>query len=524
MDVGALPALTLTMAQARAVVPALHSLVAGLAACPRVALARVWLTGPGDRCGICHLAAECPDRSLCLHLVASAGNPTDPAVDCNRIDGALQRVPLGVRAVGRVGQTGAPLVVTDLPERGHGVADRAWLEQEHVRAFAAEPLICRSETLGVLALYDRDELGDDHLAGLRAFAGHAAVSLANARVFEQAELARRRLEDENANLRAELRDAAGPCELVGRSPAHRKLLQQVELTAATGAAVLIAGEVGAGKALLARAIHEAGPRRRHALIRIPCGAALPGEPLGRLPLADGGTVCLDEVGKAPPALQEQLLRLLQDGAYGPAGETRTRRVDVRVIATTTLDLRREVTEGRFREDLYCRLSVFPLDVPPLRERLDDVPLLAAHFARLAARLGPGPPPRLASAELERLRAYDWPGNVRELRAVVERAVLLAQGGVVTFGPLRAGRRRRPPLANDAAAPPSAAAAAPLTRDELRRLERQNIAAALARSGGKVFGPGGAAQLLGMKPTTLASRIRALNVEKPPRAAGTRRSA
>jgi len=509
----------LAIAQARTVGVALRAIVTGLAACPGVALARVWLTGPGDRCDVCALRDECAERALCLHLVASAGNPMDPAADAGRTDGVMQRVPIGVRAIGRVGQTGELLSVDGLPERGHGVADRAWLDQEQVRAFAALPLALRGETLGVLALYDRDELKEEHREALRILTDHAAVCLANARELEQLEARRRRLEDEIACLREREREAEGPAEdgLVGRSPAARKVQQQIDLAASSDAPVLIHGEPGTGKRLVARAIHERGPRRHRHLLKVAGGAA-PGD----LRLVDGGTLLLEEVAALPPPGQEALLRLLQGGGGVRAGETRAHPAAPRVIAVTNHDLRREVEAGRFREDLYYRLGVFPLEVPPLRARLDDIPLLAAHFARLTARGLPWPPPRLASAELERLRSYDWPGNVRELRIVVERAVILARGGAVAFGPLPAARRRRraPAAAGVGSAP---GGSAPLTREELRRLERESIEAALARAGGKVFGPGGAAEILGMRPTTLASRLLALGIEKPPRGRGIQAS-
>ncbi len=522
MDATALPALMLEIVQARAVAPALRSIVDGLAACPRVALARVWLTGPGDRCATCSLAAECGDRSLCLHLVSGAGQALDAAADPTRTDGTHERVPIGARAVGRVARAGQPLVVTDLAERGRGIADADWLEREQVRTFVAEPLRHRGETLGVLALFDRDDLDDRQLGWLGAFAAHAAVSLANARAFERVEAARRRLEEENGRLQAAASAPAAmppappaPPELVGRSPAFRKLQRQVELAAASDLPVLLEGEVGSGRRTVARAIHARGARGRLPFVTLAAGE--PGSPealAARLSAAAGGTLLVEEVSDLSPEAQAGLLRFLQEGLIAPSGEATPLRADVRVIAATARDLSAEAAAGRFREDLYCRLSVIGVRVPPLRARPDDVPLLAAHFTGLAARGLGRRPPRLASVELERLRACDWPGNVRELQLVVERAVLLAGEGPVAFGPLAPARRRRrtrPVVAAEEGPPP-------MTREELRDLERRNIETALARAGGRVFGPEGAAQLLGMRPTTLASRLRALGIEKPRRKA------
>ncbi len=235
--------------------------------------------------------------------------------------------------------------------------------------------------------------------------------------------------------------------------------------------------------------------------------------LGRFELADGGTLFLDEVGEIPLSLQAKLLRVLQEQQFERVGEERTRTVNVRVVAATNRDLKQEVEAGRFRRDLFYRLSVFPMEAPPLRDRREDIPVLAAHFLQTAARkmnLRPGP---LTPAQLAQLSAYDWPGNVRELQNVLERAVILSQGGPLQLDSLAAPTPPLPPP------PPSTAPASAshiLTRDELRQREHDSIRAALARANGKVFGPGGAAELLHMKGTTLASRMKALGLRRGPK--------
>lgn len=337
---------------------------------------------------------------------------------------------------------------------------------------------------------------------------------------------RERLELENAYLQEEIRIEANPRGIIGQSEAIQKTLRQVKLVAPTTAAVMITGESGTGKELIARAIHEASSRRDRPLIRVNC-AAVPRElfeseffghvrgaftgavrdRIGRFELADGGTLFLDEVGEIPLELQGKLLRVLQEGNFERVGEERTRTVDVRVIAATNRNLKLEVQRGRFREDLYFRLNVFPVESVPLRDRREDVPLLVQHFLtgeskELKSDL------RLSEGDARRLSRYDWPGNVRELQNVIERAAILAQNGRLRIdlpdvpgphsasGPGRQKAESRPAI---------------MTSTELRDQERANIAAALEACSGKVFGRGGAAEMLDIKPTTLASRIKALGI-------------
>jgi transcriptional regulator with GAF, ATPase, and Fis domain len=356
-------------------------------------------------------------------------------------------------------------------------------------------------------------------------ANHAAAAIVNARAFEEIEALRARLESENDYLRAEVREAGAMGELIGASPALKSVSGKIDLVAPTDSAVLILGESGTGKELVAREIHRRSRRADRPMIKVNC-AAVPRELFeseffghargaftgamrdraGRFELANGGTLLLDEVGEIPLELQAKLLRVLQEGELERVGEERTRKVDVRVIAATHRDLRREAEAGRFRSDLYYRLSVFPIEVPPLRERAEDVPLLAASFVTNAAQRLGRKAPRLTRAAVARLQEYAWPGNVRELQHVVERAVLTSSGATLEFEPLEA-----PPSRVAAARAPDAVAPV-RTAAELRKLEVGNLKAALAAAGGKVYGKGGAAELLGMRPTTLASRLKVLRLD------------
>ena len=221
---------------------------------------------------------------------------------------------------------------------------------------------------------------------------------------------------------------------------------------------------------------------------------------------------MDEIGEVPLGMQAKLLRVLQEQELERLGDTRSRKVNVRIVASTNRDLKKEVDAGRFRQDLFYRLSVFPIEIPPLRERRADIPALAAHFVKQSARQMNRSAPRVTQAVMGQLAAYDWPGNVRELQNAVERAVILAQDGPLRFDLLAEQKT----IASARAPTHAATASTLLTRDELKRLERENIVAALKQAGGKLFGPEGAAELLGMKPTTLASRIRALGIEQKDR--------
>ena len=337
---------------------------------------------------------------------------------------------------------------------------------------------------------------------------------------------RERLELENAYLKEEIRAGSHHQGIIGKSPAIEAIRRQIDLVAGTDATVLVTGESGTGKELIARAIHEASRRRDRPLIRVNC-AAVPRElfeseffghargaftgalrdRVGRFELADGGTLFLDEVGEIPLDLQGKLLRVLQERSFERVGEERTRAVDVRLVAATNRDLKEEVRRGRFRGDLYFRLNVFPIGATPLRERPEDIPLIAQHMLTGAAhRLGV-PEPRLTEGDVRRLVRHRWPGNVRELENVIERGVILAQRGRL--------RLDLPDL--DEAGPSEAAGGAPASASpghrprneaERRARDRAEIVEALAQCGGKVSGPGGAAELLGLRPTTLASRIKA----------------
>jgi transcriptional regulator with GAF, ATPase, and Fis domain len=407
-----------------------------------------------------------------------------------------------------------------------------WVRTEGIMAFAGQPLIFKGEILGVLAIFSRRPIQHDQFEWLRTFADQAAVALANAQAFEEVARLRQQIELERDHLREEVREALAFGDIIGVSPALQTVLRQVERVAPTNASVLLLGESGTGKELVASAIHDRSPRRHRALVRVNCASvhgdlfeseffghvkgAFTGavrDRVGRFQLADGGTLFLDEVGEIPPMLQGKLLRVLQDGQFERLGEARTRRVDVRIVAATNRALDRDVEAGRFRQDLYYRLNLFPIELPPLRDRKEDIALLASHFLRRASQELNRPAPRLTATDLRALQQYDWPGNVRELAHVIERALILTDGRQLRLGPALAFARARP--AHPPASVAGTASAAPVLTDaEMRRLERENIRRAIDRADGRIYGRGGAAALLGLKPTTLAYRMTALGIRRP----------
>ncbi|WP_431036995.1 sigma 54-interacting transcriptional regulator [Pseudomonas yamanorum] len=334
---------------------------------------------------------------------------------------------------------------------------------------------------------------------------------------------KQRLEEQNAYLQEEIHIEHNYRDIVGQSDSILKIVRQIDVVGPTDANVLIHGESGTGKELIARAIHQASKRRDQPLIRVNC-AAIPAElfeseffghlrgaftgavrdRVGRFELADGGTLFLDEIGEIPLELQSKLLRVLQEGQFERVGEERTRSVDVRIIAATNRDLRAEVQAKRFREDLFFRLNVFPVHSPSLHERRSDIPLLASHFLQLiGARLNM-PGHRLNKGDMARLQAYDWPGNIRELQNVIERALITATGAELNIDLPNALVASQVDMAEGLLRI--------MTEQELRTLERDNVCAAMTACGGKLFGKDGAAELLGIKTTTLASRLKKMGID------------
>lgn len=522
--------LLLEMGQCRQVSDLLRLIVGRLAESPAVALARIWLIKPGEGCATCLMQSECPDRTSCLHLVASGGTSViEPSRDLSRVDGSFRRFPIGVRKVGRIAATGEALEVRNIEGDPEWLVVPKWAHAEGVRGFGGQPLMHAGKVLGVLGVFSRTTISEACFDWFRMIADHAAASLSNAAAWEEVDTLRRRLELENDYLQEEVRGRESFGEMIGQSAALQRVGEQIDLVAPTNSTVLINGESGTGKELVAREIHRRSTRSDRPLIKVNC-AAIPHElydseffghtkgsftgavrdRVGRFELADGGTLFLDEIGEIPLDLQSKLLRILQESEFERVGEERSRKVDVRVIAATNRDLKAESEAKRFRSDLYYRLNVFPIELPKLADRKEDIPLLATHIlTQLSRKLG-RPVPRLTLANVHELQRHFWPGNIRELQHVLERALITSTKSKLRFGlDASAGDRKSQPPVNERTSLDDGNI---LTAAELRDLEAANIRRALAQTNGKIYGVGGAGELLDMKPTTLASRVKRLGIK------------
>jgi two-component system nitrogen regulation response regulator NtrX len=406
------------------------------------------------------------------------------------------------------------------------IADHAWAAAHGLVSFAGWPLCFRDERLGVLATFAWRVLGDAELSRLALFAHQAAIAIKNARLFAEVEALSDRLRADNAYLRREAASSDDAVRDLERTPGLAGVASQLRDVAPTPTTVLVHGETGTGKELVARAVHELSARRDRPFVRVNCAAlsaalieselfghergAFTGalqRRLGRFELAHGGTLFLDEIGEVPLELQPKLLRVLQEREFERVGGTQTVRVDARIVAATNRDLAREVEAGRFRADLYYRLAVFPIEVPPLRERLGDIPDLVAH---LAARLRPRHPPHFTDEALAALTLHSWPGNVRELANIVERLTIIC-GDEVT-GDLV------PRVLTRASGYPTAAAPASVAggfidngrslSERLDDTERELIISAMAAAGSNIAE---AARLLKTDRGNLYRRMRRLGI-------------
>jgi transcriptional regulator with GAF, ATPase, and Fis domain len=503
--------LLLEIAHEKSLESLLQKVVTSALGRPELACAQVWLIDKGDLCSGCPLRPQCPDQTRCLHLVAGKGMPAAGAgAPASYFDDLKARIPLGA--------TAGQIILT---EREMSAGDRAgleWVRQEKIRVLGGTPIIFKGEVLGVITGFSRHGLSEETRPWGRIFADHIGAAIANARAFEEIQRLKTQLEQQNAYLQEEVVEAKAFGDLVGQSAALRQIISQIDLVAPTEASVLILGETGTGKDLVAHEIHRRSPRKDNPLVRVNC-ASIPkdlfeSEFFGRFETADGGTLFLDEIGEVPLEMQGKLLRVLQEKRYERVGEDQTRRANVRIIAATNRDLKKEAAAGRFREDLYYRLHVFPIQVTTLQERKDDIPLLARHFVELSVKELRCPKPRLTRAAVAVLQNYDWPGNVRELRNVIERAVILARGAPLRFDlPVTDSA---PPAGMSASHPGAKAGGELLTEAEMRRRDRENLAAVLESAGWKIRGADGAAEFLGLKPTTLLARMKKMGLKKPAR--------
>lgn len=516
--------LLLDLAQQRAVEDVLSLAVESLGTARDSALVRIWLVEPDSTCPTCAERTICAGHGRCLHLKASYGK--------SRIDGrrwtqteesGFYRFPLGHRKVGTIALTNKPLEVARISGAESWIADPGWIEQESIVSFAGQPLVCRGETLGVIAVFSRDIFEKGTMELLRMVADHIAYAITNARLFEIADAINQRKELENAHLREELCEARKFTGIIGESAAIKEIREQIQIVGNTEATVLIQGDSGTGKELVAHELHKHSKRVKNPFIKINC-AAIPqhlfeseffghvkgaftgaiNDRMGFFQVADGGTLFLDEVAEIPLELQGKLLRVIQDGEFRRVGEEKSRRTDVRLIAATNKNLKEAIQNKTFRDDLYYRLQVFPIIMPGLKEREEDIPLLVRHFIGVLCKKNGRSVFDLSQEQMRKLQQYGWPGNIRELQNFVERMVITgrpeqALAYLAICGPT--GRKE------NAFAQPAGVAQRILTEAQMRQMEKANLKAALERTNWLIYGSRGAAALLGIKPTTLISRLK-----------------
>jgi formate hydrogenlyase transcriptional activator len=479
---------------------------------------------------------EAADNTLRLHVL----EPNDPVLLC--LSQPVEETPGGL-----AWQTQKPVIIPNIAE-----SRRRWpWLSERAKAYGVQsacelPLTTARRRLGILALaYKQPSAYQEVDVGfLQLVANQVAVAVENALAFQEIEAAFREIQalkdqlaKENAYLEEEVRTGHNFGEIVGDSAALRRVLKQVETVAPTDSTVLIRGETGTGKELVARALHDLSPRKGRTFVKLNCAAMPTGlleselfghergaftgaiaQKIGRFELAHKGTLFLDEVGDIPLELQPKLLRVLQEQEFERLGSTKTIRVDVRLVAATNRDLAAMVADGGFRSDLYYRLNVFPLMLPPLRERSDDIPRLVRHFTQLFARRMGRRIETIPSAALDALVRYPWPGNVRELQNIIERAVILSPGPSLQIPPgdleIRGQRSevRSQQLVSTGGAPTSDFRP-PTSGLTLADAEREHILGALRETGWVLGGPKGAAARLGMKRSTLRWKMKRLGISR-----------
>jgi formate hydrogenlyase transcriptional activator len=459
-------------------------------------------------------------------LVRFVHTPQGPWFDIVYRDGVeidlaqLRQFPFEQMAPAEMMATGKPLLMT-----GHNhthFPERAYIESVGILSCMLCPLIVRGTPYGFLAIGSRrrNAFSERDLAFAEQIGFHLSHAIANLTAYEEIRSLKEQLEQENVYLRDEITASVDFKQLVGESPALQKTLKAIEQVAPTDSTVLITGETGTGKELVAQAIHRLSPRKDKPLITVNCAALPPtlieselfghekgaftnaaARKVGRFELANGGTIFLDEIGELPIDLQAKFLRVLEAQELERVGGTHPMKLNVRVLAATNVNIEQAAKQGLFRSDLFYRLNVFPIRIPPLRDRRDDIPMLTRHFVKKYSGRHHKTIIRISSSTLKALGAYDWPGNVRELEHVIERAVIVSQGPVLVIDELD---------------PPPNHAEGKESPRTLADAERTHIIQALSQTNWVLAGKQGAAARLGMKRSTLQHRMKKLGIARPPR--------
>ena len=483
-----------------------------------------------DLAALLHSVAETLRRTLdCDFVVISIGLPEAGylqmlAMDFPESRGIFQegsRLPIDGSVVGQVFRSRKRTLIRDLGELDPGDPVRGRAEREGIKVGCFCPLVHRDHALGVMTggWRQADRYTDEAGEILEAVAAQVAIALDNAMAYQRISELKDQLAQEKLYLEDEIRGEFNFSEIVGNAPALRRVLKQVETVAPTDSNVLIYGETGTGKELIARAIHDLSSRRAGTFVKLNCAAIPTGlleselfghergaftgavaQRIGRFELANRGTIFLDEVGEIPLELQPKLLRVLQEHEFERLGSSRTLRSDARLIAATNRDLGAMVENHEYRADLYYRLNVFPIHIPPLRERREDIPVLVRYFVQQSARRMSRTIDTIPAESMDALRRYPWPGNIRELQNLIERAVILSPGPVLRV-PVEGLKVKVPLLENG-------------SKHTLADAERAHILSILKETDWVLAGANGAAAKLGMNRSTLRFRMQKLGIERP----------
>ena len=518
--------LLIEMTSERSIDVLLKMIIDNMVQRPHIAIIQIWLKKQGDICNNCVVSTNCKNKTECLHLVASGGTSIKKKKnDWSLLTGPRQRIPINFLTIGKVAKKKRALSKDEIEKEIDWQQRDIWANGEKIIGFGSQPLLYKDEVLGVIAIYSRikaDRVKEGKF-WVKMIAHSIAAAIANAKAFNEIDHLKSQLELENAYLKEEINEARAFGDIIGESPHLINILDQIELVAPTNANVFIFGESGTGKELVAREIHKRSLRKDMPMIKVNC-ATIPRElyeseffghikgaftgamkdRAGRFQAADNGTLFLDEIGELPIALQSKLLRVLQEGTYERIGEDITRHVNVRIIAATNRDVKKDIKNGRFRQDLYYRLNVFPIHIAPLRERKEDIKLLLEHFLKKISLDMQRNIPKISNSNMKKLITYSWPGNVRELRNEIERSVITSRGGKLEFNlsdssiepvhALKENNTRKSTIEI-------------LTDQQMTRVSNKNIINAINRCDGKIYGKNGAASLLNIPPTTLSSRLK-----------------
>ena len=477
------------------------------------------------------------EASHCLS--AQILEPAELATQARQITATVDGSPAG-----HVWKTQEPLIIDDMRRETRWPDFLKKTTAFGVASSCELPLTTARRPLGTLVFASKHPaaFSDQDAEFLKLVTNQVAIAIENAMAFQEIARLKDQLEQELAYLDDEFRSDHNFGEIVGENLALRQVLKQVETVAATDSTVLIYGETGTGKELIARALHDRSPRRGRTFIKLNCAAIPTGlleselfghekgaftgavsQKIGRFELADGGTLFLDEIGDIPPELQPKLLRVLQEQEFERLGGTKTIRVNVRLISATHRDLQQMVKDRMFRSDLFYRLNVFPIGLPPLRERPDDIPRLVSYFVQVFAKRMGRKIESIPAKVIEHLCQYSWPGNIRELQNVIERAVILTSGKTLnvavgelslTLSDLNSDLTRVSLQSNTECDPPSQTKNVDSNARTLAETEREHILSALERTGWVIGGENGAAAMIGLKRTTLQKKMQKLGIERP----------